>query len=329
MLHGGDVWQGASPKMWLDFSANLRPEGPPAWTLNAMQEAVWEARYYPDLKMRAARHGLAAYAGVDELCILPTAGGIAAIDLACSLSSGRVCIQPPTFGEYARRAEAHGRTVVESPDVNLRPGDTVFLCNPNNPTGFAHSREQVLALADRARRAGATLVVDEAFIDYCPECSVRDRAARDENLLVTGSLTKSLCVPGARLGYLIGRPEPIAWLEETMEPWSLNAMAASIARALPAHHSELRADCRRNADRREALRTGLCALGAKVLPSQANFLLADFGWDMTRVASVLRDDHILVRLCDSFGLGKGFVRFAIKREAENRRLLDALEKALR
>ena len=85
MKHGGNVWDEARPEDWLDYSANLRPEGTPAWVTEVMQRAVADTRYYPDRRMRAARQGLAAALGVEEACILPTAGGAQAIDLALSL----------------------------------------------------------------------------------------------------------------------------------------------------------------------------------------------------------------------------------------------------
>lgn len=112
MMHGGNVWQGDGPEDWLDFSANLRPEGPPEWVKQAVSRALSDMRYYPDLSMRAARCGLAAYAGIDEKCVLPTAGGIAAIDLALHLRKGPVCVRRVTFGEYARRAALLDRTVL-------------------------------------------------------------------------------------------------------------------------------------------------------------------------------------------------------------------------
>jgi histidinol-phosphate/aromatic aminotransferase/cobyric acid decarboxylase-like protein len=87
MIHGGNVWRSGPPEAWLDFSANLRPEGPPDWVRRAMAGALDEARFYPDPDMRAARAGLAAYAGVPPECLLPTAGGIEAIDIACRAGS--------------------------------------------------------------------------------------------------------------------------------------------------------------------------------------------------------------------------------------------------
>ena len=87
MRHGGNVWEG-QPADWLDFSANLRPEGTPAWVMDTMRAALLQACYYPDRAMRAARAGLALYLGVDESCVLPTAGGAAAIDLTLGVRRG-------------------------------------------------------------------------------------------------------------------------------------------------------------------------------------------------------------------------------------------------
>ena len=92
MRHGGNVWEG-QPADWLDFSANLRPEGTPAWVMDTMRAALSQACYYPDRAMRAARAGLALYLGVDESCVLPTAGGAAAIDLTLGVRRGAVHVQ--------------------------------------------------------------------------------------------------------------------------------------------------------------------------------------------------------------------------------------------
>jgi len=107
--HGGNVWEGNHPEIWLDFSANLRPEGTPKWAMAAMVDALKSVHYYPDRPMKRAREGLAAYAGVPSDFILPTAGGAAAIDLVLQRSSGCVYTLQSTFGEYAQRAATHGR----------------------------------------------------------------------------------------------------------------------------------------------------------------------------------------------------------------------------
>ena len=94
MKHGGNVWDDNRPAQWLDFSANLRPEGTPEWVRHVMEEALKDTRYYPDRAMKAARKGLAEWLEVPENHVLPTAGGAAAIDLILSMSYGTVYTYP-------------------------------------------------------------------------------------------------------------------------------------------------------------------------------------------------------------------------------------------
>lgn len=325
MKHGGNVWEDGNPEAWLDFSANLRPEGTPPWVMQAMQDALFHTRYYPDRAMKAARYGLSAYAGVLPECILPTAGGAAAIDLALSMSPGAVHVMPVTFGEYAERAKIHGRSI-SIWNGECAQGDTVVICNPNNPTGEAMTRKQILSLFEYVQSCGAEMIVDEAFIDFCPECSVRQDV--QTGLTVVGSLTKTLCIPGVRLGYVCAAPERIAELERRALPWAVSALASAVAEKLPEHIEEIKEDAVKNALRREALTASLRSLGASVMPSFANFLLADFGCDMTEAAQRLKERHILVRTCASFGLPPCVWRLAVKTEEENARLIACLEEEL-
>lgn len=327
MRHGGDVWQGEKPSDWLDFSANLRPEGMPEWVKDTLSRAADDVRYYPDPEMKAARQGLAAYAGVDESMILPTAGGMEAIDLLLSLDRGRVLVDEPTFGEYARRSVIRGRKCVRAEGVRAEKGDTRIICNPNNPTGETLSREELMIIHKTLSRSGARLLADEAFIDYCPENSVRGAVAED--LSVAGSLTKILCVPGIRLGYVCADPETVSRLGDKALPWRINAFAAKIAEALPEHLDEIRRDALLNARRREAFAETLGNMGVNVLPSGANFLLCSFGRDMTEAVKYLRNKHILVRECASFGLDADRLRFAVRTEEENELLAGELGKWLR
>ena len=326
MTHGGNVWQGNGPEAWLDFSANLRPEGPPDWVTRTVTQSISRMRYYPDLSRREARRGLAAYAGVEENCILPTAGGIAAIDLALRLKNGPVCVQKITFGEYARRAALLGRDVLADDHLD-ETGGTVLLCNPNNPTGSALSREETRALHRRIAARGGDMIVDEAFIDYCPEISVRKDVC--DTLTAVGSLTKILCIPGVRLGYVCASPTNIKTLERLALPWQLGFAACAVAAALPEHLDGIRRDAERNAERRQIMARELCSLGVQVLPSQANFLLCKFDRPMGAIAEELKNRRILVRLCASFGLSDDWLRLAVRTEEENQRLIGELKQCLK
>ena len=74
-----------------------------------------------------------------------------------------------------------------------------------------------------------------------------------------------------------------------------------------------------------ALFAALAALGARVSPSDANFLLCDFGRDMRPDVERLRQKGILVRPCGMFpGLTHGHIRLCVRTEGENEALLEAL-----
>ncbi len=326
MKHGGNVWQGGHPSHWLDFSANLRPEGMPEWVKSAISRASENVRYYPDPDMGLAASGLAAYAGVSDDMILPAAGGIAAIDLALSQNPGRVITDRHTFGEYALRAYVQGRECVTWDGSQLWEGDTRVICNPNNPTGTAMSREEILNTYKSLKKSGCDLIADEAFIDYCPDVSVRRDA--QEGLSIVGSLTKILCIPGVRLGYVCAGKEAISCLKRKALPWALNAFAARIAAELPEHLEEIRRDASLNEYRRDLFCSLLEDMGAQVQPSNANFLLCDFGRDMSDAVWYLKTRNILVRECASFGLGANYLRLAVRTEEENRLLTEELKKWL-
>ena len=326
VYHGGDVWQGGAPGEYLDFSANLNPEGPPQWVRAAMLRGLENARFYPDLRQGAAVAGLSAHLGLPEACILPTAGGIEAIACAAGLSK-RHAVAQPTFQEYGALCGAH-RDVKRSElaDYRPEPGETLWLCNPNNPTGEALPHGDVSALLEKLEAVGGRLVVDEAFIDYCPEHSVRYAVCDHPALIVLGSLTKVLAIPGVRLGYLAAHPSAMEGLRERLLPWRLNCVADAVAAALPGHGAEFREIRRLNDVRREAFAAALAAIGVKAHPSDANFLLCDFGRDMRPEIERLRERGILVRPCGMFpGLTHGHVRLCVRTEGENGRLVAALK----
>lgn len=345
MNHGGNVWQGGAPSDWLDYSANLRPEGAPRWVRDALTAGMENIRYYPDPSMRRARVALAEYLGLDAAQVLPTAGGISAIDLTAQLPASGALLATPCFGEYEMLCVRHGLRVhkasllrtrheIGDPAIQLKDalfeGALVYLCNPLNPVGAAFTRDQVENLLRQVEDACGWLVVDEAFIEYCPQRSVVDLIAHHPRLLVTGSMTKILGIPGVRLGYLCASPEVIDQLSGRQITWELSCFAEAVAGALPEHREDILSDGEISARRREQLRAGLAELGVFVYPSEAAFVLADFGRPVAPLVQYLKERHILVRECMNFdGLDDGrHLRLAVKDEQDNERLIQALREAM-
>ena len=330
------------PEHTLDFSQNVNPLGPPDGVLEAACRAVnQETRGYPALDYPELREALAQYLEVDSETVLPTNGGAEALFLAARVASenrGReALVLEPTFSEYATAARTSGLEPVRR--ISRRPGDgfafdfgvldglddvaVVFLCNPNNPTGNALSRDEVMGIASRVREAGAALVVDEAFADFTPAVSVAQEV--NDWLYVARSLTKFFAIPGLRLGCLISAHAVRA---QSFQPsWSVNApaTAAGVAAVRDLAFADRSLSVMKHL-RRTLYRSLNTLPGIEAYPGAANFLLARGPEGLARR---LAGRGILVRGCEPFrGLGPGFFRVAVRGEEENGLLISALREEL-
>lgn len=345
MIHGGNVWQGNSPAQWLDYSANIRPEGAPEWVRDALMGAMDRLSYYPDPTMRKAKRALSARMELPVECVLPTAGGISAIDLATYLDGTGMLQFTPCFAEYSMLSENRGKKVGNIPLLTGRhiigdpeeqakdrmfEGCTVWLCNPLNPIGCAFTPEQIERLLALVEAKNGWLVVDEAFIGYCPEHSAVGLIKDHERLLVTGSMTKILGIPGVRLGYLCAQPQALEKIGRYQLTWEISCFAEAVLCALPDHKADVQADCETNARRRTHLAKGLESLGIYVYPSEAAFVLAEFGKPVDGLIERLKEREILVRQCMNFeGVNDGHhLRLAVKDETSNDKLIEALREEM-
>jgi len=345
MIHGGNVWQGNSPAEWLDYSANIRPEGTPDWVKTALLSAMDKLSYYPDPTMKRAKQALSEYLGLPAEYVLPTAGGISAIDLATHLDSTGMLQFTPCFAEYSMLSENRGKTIgniplltgrhiigdpAEQTKGRLFEGCTVWLCNPLNPIGCAFTAEQIEELLSLVEKKHGWLVVDEAFIEYCPNHSAVSLIRMHERLLVAGSMTKILGIPGVRLGYLCAQPQVLEQIGKYQLTWEVSCFAEAVLCELPKHKKDVEEYGEINARRRAHLRNGLEKLGIYVYPSEAAFVLADFGRKVDGLIKKLKKRGILVRQCMNFeGVNDGnHLRLAVKDEISNNKLLEAIREEM-
>ena len=334
---------GARTDEFLDFSANINPLGPPAAALTAGAKALrGEIGNYPDLHYPELREALAGYLGVPPETVLPTNGGAEALFLAARAAAERpghkALVLEPTFSEYAAAARAAGldvvRVVARRPTSGFRLDlavlddlcdvGLVFLCNPNNPTGDAVPRQEVLRMARRVREAGAVLVVDEAFADFTPHLSVASEV--DETLFVARSFTKFFAVPGLRLGCLVA--SDVGRVRAFQPSWPVNAVAVAAGVAAAKEAAFVEATLGEVTLRRQELHSALNELsGITPYPGAANFLLVR---GPQGLPEELAKRGILVRGCEPFcGLGPGFFRVAVRSAKENGQLVQTLQDVLR
>jgi len=338
----------------IDFSVDVNPLGFPAVVRSTILEHLDDIRGYPDPSATELREAIAAYHQVPAESILPGNGTAELIGVLARLPHVKKCvIVVPTFGEYEWVMEQVGVTtaLLQTTAANrfgldivqqdwpqlLEDVDLVFLCNPNNPTGVATSKDDVLEIAHRCRDVGARLVVDEAFVEFVDhphEVSVVPEAMQLDNVIVLRSLTKLFAIPGLRLGYLVACPAIVEELRAFQPAWPLNTFALAVGTELLKETDYVVCSRQAIAKLRDELQQLLSTLpGLQPFPSVTNFVLcrlADADITSSEVCDRLLDHGLLIRNCDSFtGLEPSrFIRVAVRHREDNERLATALREVL-
>ncbi|QUO47647.1 MULTISPECIES: aminotransferase class I/II-fold pyridoxal phosphate-dependent enzyme [Halorubrum] len=311
----------------LDFSANANPEVPEG--VERVYRAAFErARTYPPEPPAAFRAAAADYVDCDPESVVPTPGGLAAIRAAVALAvddSDTALLPAPSFGEYAREVRLHGGepSFVDADrvlDADPSGHALAVVCTPNNPTGTGYDRDALLAFAARCRAAGTVLLVDEAFLGF----TERESLAGTDGVVVARALTKLFGLPGIRTGFAVATGDLVAALRGARRTWNLGAPALATGEYCLRQDGFVRETRERVRREREQMRAAL-AEGYDVAPSEAPFLLLDVGdRDVDRVIERARDRGVAVRDARSFRGLDSHVRVAVRRPAENGRLLAAL-----
>jgi threonine-phosphate decarboxylase len=214
--------------------------------------------------------------------------------------------------------------------------EILFICNPNNPTGQLFQKSQIIALTTTLPKT--LIVVDEAFLDFTePEHrdepyhnSVCREVINFPNLIVLRSMTKLFAIPGLRLGYLVAHQNLVECLNQYKEPWTVNIFAQIAGEMLLDETDYVRKTQELVKTERKFLFNQLKQFSwLTPFPSAANFLLIRIE-RKDLPATILREKlmkrGILIRNCSNFvGLDEQFFRIAVKKHAENLKLISALQ----
>lgn len=207
-------------------------------------------------------------------------------------------------------------------------GGTVFIANPNAPTGQLLSLSQIEQIL--VTNPNNVVVIDEAYIDFGGESAV-SLIEKYDNLLVTQTFSKSRSLAGGRLGMGFGNPELIRDLRTakfSINPYNVNAMTMAAGLGALEDEEYTRENCKTIMENREFTTAQLRQMGFTVLDSATNFVLA--GHSAVSGADLyqgLKEAGILVRYFDTPRLAP-YVRITIGTRQEMETLLTATAKIL-
>jgi histidinol-phosphate aminotransferase len=328
------------------LASNENPLGPSPKAIAAARDALAKVNLYPDGSAFYLRHAIAAKLGVAPAEVFVGNGSNELIELLVRtfvLENEEVLTSAQSFVAYKLATSAQGRTLVEAPmkarfhyDLDAmkkllsRKTKIVFLANPDNPTGTCFTQSELTPFLDAAPR-DTLVVLDEAYLDYVDLPGYQDALAlrrKYPNVVVLRTFSKIYGLAGVRLGYGVARPDVVEYIDRVRAPFNVNhvAQAAGVA-ALgdDAHVTSSRALVR---EERPFLAAGLAAIGATVVPSQANFVFADFpGRPAKQVFEDLLREGVIVRPMAGYGFPTA-QRITVGVRRDNERCLAALRKVL-
>jgi histidinol-phosphate aminotransferase len=172
--------------------------------------------------------------------------------------------------------------------------DVLFLCSPNNPTGTSLHLDVVEAAYERCR---GVVVVDEAYAEFARAGtpSALTLLPGRPRLVVTRTMSKAFAMAGARVGYLAADPAVVDALHLVRLPYHLSSLTQAAARAALAHADVLLSTVEAVKAQRDRVVAELPGLGARPVPSDANFVLFGGLQDEKATWQALLDRGVLVR----------------------------------
>ena len=203
--------------------------------------------------------------------------------------------------------------------------DVVIVCSPNNPTGNSTPLDDVEALC---RAAPGLVVVDEAYGEFAPEGSSAVSLLHEhDNLLVVRTFSKAWRLAGVRIGYLLGAPDVVSAMAVARLPYHLSTLSQAVGiAALEAEDDTLQA-VDEIVSERDRIAAGLAALGLRVMPSDANFVLFETA-DAPSTWKALYERGVLVRSYERSPVLGSFLRVTVGLSDENDEFLRTLEDVL-
>ena len=202
------------------------------------------------------------------------------------------------------------------------PLSLFLLTNPTAPTGTFTPAEVVAAAAKRFK---GVLLVDEAYADFArTNCVPLATAAKNRNVIVMRTLSKSFSLAGLRLGYCIGPEDLIDALYKVKDSYNVDALAQAVALAALNDLKWMRANVSKVRRTRTHVAKELARRGWDVPPSESNFLFVRPAHrPAAELFEALRAQNIFVRYFKGPRTGDR-LRITIGTDAEMDTLLAAL-----
>ena len=333
---------GEQPKdmKYIKLNTNESPYPPSPAVLEAVSDEVNKLQLYSDPECTLLRSKAAEVFGISPERIIMTNGSDEVLNFAFMAFSDEkhpIAFADITYGFYSVFAEINRipyEIIPLKDDFSIDTRDyvginkNIVIANPNAPTGLALSLSEIEEIVSSNKNN--VVIIDEAYVDFGAESAIA-LTEKYDNLLVTGTFSKSRSMAGARLGFGIGNEmliRDLNTIKYSTNPYNVNRMTAAAGYAALCENDYYLENCKRIIKTREYLTSALISLGFECTDSKTNFVFVKHpAIDGERLYLSLKERGILVR---HFNLEKisQFNRITVGTRAEADSLLNAIKEIL-
>ncbi len=304
---------GEQPKEveYIKLNTNESPFPPSSKAIIYAENEAKKLNLYPDPECRKLTEKLAERLNVSYDEILLTNGSDEILNFTflayCDKNCGAI-FPEITYGFYSVFADLYNIDSVKVPlnedftiDITkyFNAGRTVFIANPNAPTGIALKLSEIEEII--INNPDNVVVIDEAYVDFGNESCI-NLIHKYDNLLVTQTFSKSRSMAGARLGFGVGCKELIKDLNTikySTNPYNINKMTMAAGLGVLEDEEYTLSNCREIIKCREYTVSELKSLGFEMTESSANFIFVKHdSIDGKELYLKLKEKGILVRHFD-------------------------------
>lgn len=260
---------------------------------------------------------LAKHIGTDisHLCITNgSAEAIRYIIQAFTSINGEIVGVVPSYFMFQVYAEMYGRKYIKIPynvDLSIdvdkiienltKDTQMLILLNPNNPMGNVYTEEEFVRIFKVCKEKEITLLIDEAYHYFYPKTFMR-YALQNKRVFVTRTFSKLFSMAGCRLGYVVGHPDDIKYVQKYCTPHNTNAFAMLFAEKILSSPTMLGDLIHKFHEGRDYLVDELDNHGYRHKGDAGNFMFIEPKTDAKRIVEEMKNKkRILIKMYPNVG----------------------------
>ena len=304
-------------KGYLRLDLNENPGGLPQEFINEVLREVTPGfvSQYPETLPFTQTLSEHLHTDISHLCLVNgSAEGLRYIIQAFTSVGGRIVGVVPSYFMFQVYAQMYGRDFVKVPyndDLSMSIDNIIseltddtqmlILLNPNNPMGNVYSDEEFERIMSVCREKEITVLVDEAYHYFYPKTFI-EYALKERRVFVTRTFSKLFSMAGCRLGYVVGHPDDIKFVQKFCTPHNTNAFAMLFAEKILKSPDMLCSLIAKFNEGRQYLIAMLDQNGYRHKGEAGNFIFIEPKTDAKSLVEKMKNEYkILIKSYDNVG----------------------------